>query len=94
MALTVLAAYDISEDRRRARVAATLQRWGDRIQLSLFLCRLETDQLPELIHAVKSIIDPQTDSFMVARQCAHCWEGLTTIGQTSPHPPTLYWAVM
>src|SRR5581483_10587436 len=41
VALTYMIAYDISEDNRRARVAATLQAYGDRIQRSVFVCTLE-----------------------------------------------------
>ncbi|MFI8774620.1 CRISPR-associated endonuclease Cas2 [Gordonia sp. NPDC062954] len=40
MAVTILVAYDITEDRRRARLAALLQAWGDRIQYSVFICHL------------------------------------------------------
>ena len=45
MALTVVIAYDISEDRRRARVAAVLQAYGDRVQRSVFIATLEPDRL-------------------------------------------------
>lgn len=44
MALTVVAAYDVSEDRRRARVAAMLQMYGDRVQRSVFLLSLRAEQ--------------------------------------------------
>jgi hypothetical protein len=41
VALTVIIAYDISDDRRRSRVAANIQVWGDRVQRSVFLSTLE-----------------------------------------------------
>ena len=39
MAVTLLVAYDITVDNRRARLAALLQSWGDRIQYSVFVVR-------------------------------------------------------
>ena len=56
MALTTVIAYDVSEDARRARLAALLQMHGDRIQFSVFLCRLDDGELDELIDAAERII--------------------------------------
>ena len=92
--MTILAAYDIHEDSRRAKVAAALQRWGDRIQFSVFVCTVEEDDYPKLIDSVKQIIDHNADSFLVLRQCSACWERKVILGQAEPTPPTLYWAVM
>ena len=93
MALTVIACYDISEDGRRARVAARLQRWGDRIQYSVFLCTIAAKDVPELVESVTAIIDTDTDSFFVARQCGTCWDGRIVVGQSQPTPAPLFWAV-
>ncbi len=43
-----LAAYDISDDNRRARVARVLLSFGQRIQDSVFILHLEPEDLPEL----------------------------------------------
>jgi hypothetical protein len=58
MALTHVIAYDISEDARRARVAAVLQAHGDRVQRSVFVCTLESDDLRELCDRLSQIINP------------------------------------
>jgi len=94
MALTVLAAYDVVDNNRRARVAAALQRWGTRIQLSVFICTVDSDGLADMVETVTRIIDPDKDSFMVMRQCEQCWDNLIIVGQSEPQPKTLYWAVM
>ncbi|MCL2455406.1 MAG: CRISPR-associated endonuclease Cas2 [Micrococcales bacterium] len=94
MALTVLAAYDVSDDRSRSRVAATLQRWGDRIQYSLFVCTLEPADIDQMVSAVHAIIDHDADSFIVFRQCGTCWDRHVALGQGEPRKPTLYHAVM
>jgi CRISPR-associated protein Cas2 len=57
MAMTVVVAYDISEDRRRSRVAATLQTCGDRVQRSVFVYLLDADQLTDLLARVTDMID-------------------------------------
>ena len=58
MALTHVIAYDISDDRRRARVSAVLQAYGDRVQRSVFICTLEAGLLSEVRSRVSEIITP------------------------------------
>jgi CRISPR-associated protein Cas2 len=94
VALTAVVAYDISEDRRRARVAATIQQWGDRVQRSVFVCTLDHTQLAELTDRVKEIINPDTDSVYVFRQCAACWHDVIVLGQASVDDEPYYWAVL
>ena len=87
-------AYDISDDHRRARVAATLQAYGDRIQRSVFVCMLEPPILAEVHSRVSVIINPLTDSVYVFRQCAACWEAVGIHGQATVDDQPLYWAVL
>jgi CRISPR-associated protein Cas2 len=94
MALTHVIAYDISEDARRARVAAVLQAYGDRVQRSVFVCTLEADTLQEVRDRVSGIINPKTDSVYLFRQCAACWEAVGIYGQARVTHAPLYWAVM
>lgn len=94
MALTHVVAYDISDDRRRARVAATLQAYGDRIQRSVFICTVEADLLRDIRARIGAIIDPQTDSVYVFRQCAACWGEVGVHGQATVADGPLYWAVL
>ena len=93
MALTVLACYDISDDGRRAKVAARLQRHGDRIQYSVYLCTIDPSELAGLLSEITTLIDPGEDGFFLARQCGTCWQDRVTIGQTHPPTPELFWAV-
>jgi len=94
MALTHVIAYDISDDHRRARTAAVLQAYGDRIQRSVFICTLEPDLLAEVRDRIAAIIDPDTDSVYLFRQCAACWDAVGILGQASADPEPLYWAVL
>lgn len=90
---TVLVAYDVSRDDFRARVAATLQVWGDRIQRSVFVCTLAADDLAELVERLRGIIDSRTDAVHVVPLCGACWDGMTVLGQATVEPDRLYWAV-
>ena len=91
---TVVIADDISEDRRRARVAATLQRHGDRVQRSVFVCALAADVLAEILALITEMIDLETDSVYAFRQCATCWDAVGVVGQASVEERPYYWAVL
>jgi CRISPR-associated protein Cas2 len=94
VALTYVVAYDISDDRRRARLAAVLQAYGDRIQRSVFVCNAEPDRIAEIRSRIAGIIRPETDSVYVFRQCAACWDAVGIHGQAVVGGESLYWAVM
>jgi CRISPR-associated protein Cas2 len=91
---TVLICYDISQDNARARVAATLQTWGERIQRSVFICTLDPDDLTELIQRLRILIDTRTDAIHVVPLCGTCWTGINVLGQATIDPDHLYWAVL
>ena len=80
---------------RRARVAAVLQTYGDRIQRSVFICTLEQDVLQEIRNRVDEITNPVPDSVYVFRQCGgSCWEAVGIHGQATVADEPLYWAVL
>lgn len=92
--LTLIAAYDVREDDRRARLAATLQTLGDRVQKSVFVIAVDAEELPELRRRALSIIDADTDSLLLFRQCATCWEAHIPIGQASVPTAVTHWVVL
>lgn len=94
MALTHVIAYDISDDGRRARVAAVLQAYGERVQRSVFVATIEEDMLQEARGRISQIINPDTDSVYIFRQCAACWEAVGIYGQATVSRDVLYWAVL
>jgi CRISPR-associated protein Cas2 len=83
VALTHVIAYDISDDRRRARVAAVLQAYGDRVQRSVFVPTVDDGMLQDARGRISQIINPETDSVYVFRQCAACWKTVGIYGQTT-----------
>ena len=94
MAMMHLAAYDVHEDQRRAQLSALLQAYGDRIQYSVFLLGITPEELVEIQSRAAGIIDENTDSLWIVRQCAACWEEARTLGQAHPPARVLYYAVM
>lgn len=91
---TVVICYDISRDDNRARVAATLQTWGDRVQRSVFCRTLEPADLTDLTNRLATIIDTRTDAVHVVPLCHTCWTDITVLGQATTEPATLYWAAL
>jgi CRISPR-associated protein Cas2 len=91
--LTLIAAYDIREDDRRAKLAAVLQSIGDRVQKSVFVIMIDDAELDELRHRSLQIIDPRVDSFLIFRQCSPCWTKQLAIGQAKIPSPVTHWAV-
>ncbi len=87
-------AYDISDDRRRAHVAAVLQAYGDRVQRSVFVVTVDEDMLREARDRISQIINPHTDSVYIFRQCAACWEAVGIYGQATVSHEAPYWAVL
>lgn len=92
--LTLVAAYDVREDDRRARLAATLQVFGDRVQKSVFVITIDPVELDALRARALAIIDADTDSLLMFRQCATCWDAHIPIGQASVPTAVTHWVVV
>lgn len=92
--MKVLVAYDISHDGARARAAAILQQWGDRVQKSVFLCQLGPDELAAVIAEIEAGIDPQTDALMAVPLCASCHGAVSFLGQYHEPPTSACWVVI
>lgn len=93
MAVTAVIAYDVTDDRRRARLAALLQAHGDRIQKSVFVLTVEEDTLREVASRAAATLDLGEDSVYVFRQCRTCWSAVELVGQAFPPSQELFFAV-
>lgn len=94
MALTTLITYDISRDDNRARVAAYLQHFGDRIQRSVYLCAITPDEIPDTINRLTSMINPDTDAIHIIPTCGACWAKTITLGQATLEPDQPCWITL
>lgn len=73
--------YDISDDKKRSRVAKLCKAKGlERVQMSAFLGRLPNNRIDEMALQCEEIIDPETDSVFVFPLCAEDFRKVKTIG--------------
>jgi CRISPR-associated protein Cas2 len=73
--------YDISDDRRRLKVAKALKDFGQRVQLSVFEAHLEPSELGRLQKRLTLLLDLAQDSVRFYPLCAACVPGIQVRGQ-------------
>lgn len=72
---------DIADPRRLRRAARVCERWGERVQKSVYLMELNEDQLRQLQTAMRNILRLHEDSVRYYSLCSRdlvrsCGEGL------------------
>jgi len=76
----LIIAYDLSNTRRRTRLAKLLQNYARRMQYSVFEGELNADQFHELIGKIHSVIKPKKDSVRIYRLCTTCKQKTVIFG--------------
>lgn len=76
--------YDVSDDRRRARIAKLMKGHGMRVQKSVFECSLEPDRLKRLIERAAKLLDKHTDSLRLYALCESCKDKIGFCGCGEP----------
>jgi len=66
-----LISYDVRDAQRLRKVARTLEGYGNRIQYSVFRCRLDRTALEKLRWELNRILDP-VDHLLVIPLCEGC----------------------
>jgi len=79
-------AYDVVDDRRRARLAKFLEAQGHRVQDSVFELLATADELGAVLKGAqrRERFDPGTDSLRVYPLCANCLGRATVLGAGAP----------
>jgi len=85
--MEILVTYDVktesAEGRRRLRrVAKICERFGQRVQFSVFECLVDAAHLALLIHALEKVIDTGEDSLRIYRLQEPRARHLTVLGRT------------
>jgi len=89
--MLILVSYDVPDDRRRTRLAHTLKDFGERVQYSVFECRLDERAQQTLREQVTRLIDPEEDSLRIYRLCKECDRLLEVLGTAKrTDDPDLY----
>jgi CRISPR-associated protein Cas2 len=72
--------YDISDDRKRNRVAKILLDYGTRVQYSVFECNLDNNLLKKMTSRVTKLVS-EDDSLRIYTLCAKCKTTVKVIGR-------------
>ena len=79
--------YDITSDRRRNKIAKTLEGYGTRIQYSVFECRLTEKKYKEMYRKlIQLMTDEEDGSIRIYSVCGNCEGKIRTIGEISGLP--------
>lgn len=80
---TFVVSYDVSDDKKRGRLARFLVSRGDRVQHSVFEITTSEERMEEIFREAcdPSRFDPDTDSLRVYSLCASCREKTWVAGR-------------
>jgi CRISPR-associated protein Cas2 len=87
MAERVIIAYDVADDRRRYRVCKALERYGERIQYSVFEVSLSLKELHKLVDQLTALLDNKVDRLLVIALCGGCHAQVGRYGCTTAYEP-------
>lgn len=76
--------YDISDNRRRARMFKTMKGFGRHVQFSVFECSLDKKRYSELLAKIGAIIKPAEDSVRIYPLCLDCRQAAVVKGNGPP----------
>ncbi len=79
--------YDIPDDRRRLNVARLLERYGERVQYSVFEMYLTQEEWKRLWKDLTRILVEEEDHVRVYRLCLVCRKTVVVWGQGEPTSP-------
>lgn len=84
--MMIVAAYDVDTTsvfgaKRLRKVARLCERWGIRVQNSVFELTIDQSQFVILKHSLEQIIDPETDSIRFYRLGNHYENKISSIGK-------------
>lgn len=82
--MNMLAAYDIADPRRLARVAKVMKDYGLRVQKSVFELEVDERLFASLRSRVEEILEPEEDGVKYFPLCGQCAGSLLVIGQGAP----------
>ena len=77
----IVISYDISDDKKRSKVANLLEDYGQRVQYSVFECRLDEQTFQQLVHKLKPFAAGNEDSIRVYRICQACLKKVILLGK-------------
>ena len=83
----VIIAYDVADDRRRYHLCKALERYGMRIQYSVFELSLKPKDLHKLVDHLTGLIDNTEDRLLVMQLCGGCRRSVGRYGNMTSYSP-------
>ena len=80
-------AYDVPNDKRRLKVARLLERYGERVQYSVFEMWLTAEEADVVRRELLAIINPEEDQVRIYRLCEACVRRIVVLGNGEVQPP-------
>jgi len=76
----VVVSYDVVDDRKRTRIAKAMKSYGERVQKSVFECRIDDQQFIRMKKTLESIMDMNEDSVRFYFLCKGCVDRIEISG--------------
>ena len=88
--MDILVTYDIADTEgagapRLRRIAQVCGKYGERVQKSVFECRLSSTRFASLLGEIEDVIDSRLDSVIVYRFPGEFDKSRLRFGRASPH---------
>ncbi|ABX05027.1 MAG TPA: CRISPR-associated endonuclease Cas2 [Herpetosiphon sp.] len=88
----ILISYDIPHDKRRSKIAKTLENFGKRVQYSVFECQLTDSQLADVRGRLTALVVPNEDSIRFYSLPKDAVTAMLILGHgVVTHDPSFYW---
>ena len=78
--LFVLVSYDIVDNKKRTKLAKHLCNYGQRVQYSVFECKLDEQQIKKMKKEALEFIDLEKDSLRIYKYCKDCQNKVESFG--------------
>lgn len=83
-------AYDIGDDRRRLKVVKQLEKYGERVNLSVFECMFTPLQFEKVKEHIGRQIDVAVDTVIYYPLCMECFAKIVVQCKKKNCPKTVY----
>ena len=91
--MLVLVVYDIPDNKRRTKLAKFLEGYGERVQLSVFECFLNLEEMGKLYQQIHKRVKPAEDNVRFYWISHDSVSRVLTIGGEEPQPPPKYYVI-
>jgi CRISPR-associated protein Cas2 len=76
----IVVSYDVVDDKKRTQMAKALKNYGERVQKSVFECRVDDQHFIRLKQSLEKIMDMNEDSVRFYFLCKGCIERIEISG--------------